>query len=515
MRKNLMLLMVMICALLLVGCGGFEKIERNVVDPNTDVSQKIDLAIKLPYVEDETAMKANPVIALMEELTGYKCDYSQFPSGSGADSELTGYFTKKGTEYHAIKLTKNQFNNRAISAAAYADLTEIINSPKYSVLKNAISEEAWAAVTYDGKILGIPDSASNNNIDKAILIRKDIMYTLVNPDTGKNYDSVPTTYEGFVKLLKAFKEATGSTTALTLPSNIEIVPAIAASFGLEGMWQDINGELVYAAENPALGDYLSAMNTLFNEGLLDKNMTTNSFNTCANKFANGTSIATVGSFWELATIDYILQGNGDKKYEDCVDFAVAFENKNGEMRTWQSSGCTYVTVIPNWMADTGAYVIDYIQEKIKDENFIQIVAGQKDVHYEYDEIKEEYSPLTGFSEAKKNASYFVTGTNDKVYNTFWTQVVVKGTPATYFQWKKTNVDAIKRGVKGILDPTGFVPALKEYSSRAAGIENDFKDGAMRVILGSGNETVETIKATFNASKNQNAINEIKDWYKNR
>ena len=515
MRKNLMLLMVIVATLLLVGCVGLEKIERNVVDPNTDVSQKIDLSIKLPYVEDEEAMKSNAVIALMEEITGYKCTYSQFPSGSSADSELTGYFTKKGTEYHAIKLTKNQFNNRAVSAAAYADLTEIINDPKYATLKNAISQEAWDAVTYDGKILGIPDSASNNNIDKAILIRKDIMLELTNSQTGEKYTSVPTTFEGFVQLLKDFKASTGSTTAFTLPNNIELVPAIAASFGVEQMWQEIDGELVYAAENPHLGDYLAAMNSLFNEGLLDKNMTTNSFNTCANKFANGTSIATVGSFWELATIDYILQGNGGKKYENCVDFAVAFENKDGEMKTWQSSGCTYVTVIPNWMADTGAHVINYIQEKIKDENFIQIVAGTEGVHYEYDEIKEEYNALEGFAAAKKNASYFVTGTNDNVYNTYWTQVVVKGTPATYFQWKKTNVDAVKRGVKGVLDPTSFVPALKEYSARAAAIETEFKDGVMRVIIGAGSETAESIKANFNSSTNAKAVNEIKDWYKNR
>ena len=40
----------------------------------------------------------------------------------------------------------------------------------------------------------------------------------------------------------------------------------------------------------------------------------------------------------------------------------------------------------------------------KDENFIQIVAGIEGVHYEYDEIKEEYNALEGFAAAKKNAN---------------------------------------------------------------------------------------------------------------
>ena len=38
---------------------------------------------------------------------------------------------------------------------------------------------------------------------------------------------------------------------------------------------------------------------------------------------------------------------------------------------------------------------------------------------------------------------------------------------------------------------------------------------MRVIIGAGSETAESIKANFNSSTNAKAVNEIKDWYKNR
>ena len=513
MKRKYLLVLAVFSLFALFGCGGFEKIQRNVVDPNTDVSNKIDLAIQIPYVDEK--MQENKVIPLIEELTGYKCTYTQFPSGSAADSEIEGYFMRKGTDYNAIKLTKNQFNKRAILAAGLADLTSIINDPKYKTLKDSISPEAWEAVTFDGKILGIPDSASNNNIDKAIIIRKDIMYTLTNPDTGKKYDEVPTTFDGFVKLLKAFKEQTGSTTALSLPKNVELVPAIAASFGVEQMWQKIGNEYYYAAENPNLASYLEAMNGLLKEDLLDKNMQTNSFSICATKFVQGSTIATVSNFWELDQVRSLLASEFNKNYVDCVDFITALENKDGEMKTWQSSGCTYVTVIPNWMADTGAHVVNYIQEKIKEENFTKIVCGNENEHYKYDDIKEVYYPLEGFAAAKKNASYFVTGTNDLVYNKLWTQIVIKGTEASYFQWKETNEVAFKRGVKGVTNPVAFAPAMKSYSSAAAGIEDEFKAGVMRAIMGANNESATTIKNKFNNPANTLAIKEVKDWLKNK
>lgn len=497
-------------ALVLTACD-FERIEQNVVDPSTDVSTPIHLNIQLPYVSER--MSENAVITLLEELTGYSATYTQFPAGSGAETELEGYFTSRKTDYHAVKLTKNQFNKKAILSAGLADLTEIINDPKYSTLKNSISQEAWDAVTFDGKILGIPDSASNNNIDKAIIIRKDIMLNLINPDTNKKYTEAPTTFEGFVKLLRAFKEQTGSTTAFSLPSNLEVVPAIAASFGVEQMWQDIDGELIYIAENPNLPKYLDAMQTLYKEGLLDRSIQTNSFAVSADRFAKGTAIATVSNFWEMATISQNLQREGGIRYENAVTFVTAFENEDGEYKTWQSGGVTYATVIPNWMADTGAYVIDYIQKKVTEENFIQHIVGTQGVDYDYDEVRQEYYPLEGFSGKKTSADQFVTGTNDYVYNTYWTQVVVKGVPEFYFQWRQTNELALKSGVQGVLNPVSYAPAFRYFSAAAAGIEDTFKAGVMRVIFDDDNETAETIKATYLSKENEQAIQEIKAWYR--
>lgn len=510
MKKLLIFLM---CALLafgaFTGCN-FKKTERAEVDPDADVSQKIDLKILLPYVSD--SMQSNAAIPLIDEITGYKTTYDQLPTGSAAETNINNLFINKDKTYNALKLTKNQFNRYAVKAAAFADLTAVLESPKFSVMKNAISPKAWEAVTYDGKILGIPDSASNDNIDKSIIIRKDLMYKLTNERTGQPFTEVPTTLEDFKELLKAFKKSTGYSTAFTLPSNIYMVGPVAAALGIEQEWSDVNGQLTYLAEHPELQKYVDFMKELKDEGLLDMAMQSNSFQTCAQNFAQGKSIATVSNFWEMATVDAQLEVYS-KVTADCVDFAYAFENEDGEMHAWQSSGVSYVTVIPNWMADTGTHVMYYIQEKLRDENFVRIVAGDLGTHYKYNSLTQEYEPLPAFSTDKTSADHFLTGTNDNIYNKYWTQIVIKGNENYYMQWKATNTDAFADGLVGVLNPVAFAPALELYSSHAAGMEDYFNAEITKLIYGSDSSvTVDSIKAGWIAAGTQEAIDEVRAWY---
>ncbi len=518
MKKILtILLSLALCLGALAGCK-FEKVEINKINPDADVSSKPALKLLLPYVSD--TMESNAAIPLINEMTGYTVSYDQLPTGASAESNLTGIIVDKKTDYHALKLTKNQFNKYAVMHASFADITDVVNSPKFSVMKNAIKQEAWDAVTYNGRILGIPDSASNNNIDKSIIIRKDIMYTLTNPDTGKKYTEVPTTFDGFKKLLKAFQDSKpGNKTAFTLPSNIQVVGPIAASFGVDQEWQDMDGELTHMIENPGFSDYAAAMKALKNEGLLDAAMQTNSFSHCAQEFAKGNAIATVSNFWEMATVSEQLNANGGKKMENCVDFAYGFKDSEGKVKTWQSSGVSYVTVVPNWMADSGIHVMHMIREKLKDENFIRLVAGELGTHYIYNSITREYEPTAQYKTDKTSADHFVTGTNDNIYNTWWTQVVIKGNDAYYFQWKATNTDAfnsVDHKLIGVLNPVKFAPPLATYSNRAAGMEDYFNSEVTKLIYGNDSAvTVESIRAGWSGGDNAAAVREIKDWYKNK
>lgn len=511
------ILTIIVCFMLvlgaLTGCN-FTKNEMNKVDPNAPDSDKPQLKILLPYVSD--SMNQNKAIPLINDITGYTTSYDQLPTGGNADTNINNMFTDSKAQYNAIKLTKNQFNRFAIKAAAIADLTDAVNNPKYAKIKSSISKEAWEAVTFNGKILGIPDSASNNNIDKSIIIRKDLMLGLTNARTGQKFTEAPKTYEDFVELLKAFKASTGKKTALSLPKNIQVVAPIAASFGVEQMWQDIGGELKHAVENPALSSYVTAMQSLKQNELLDGAMQSNTFQTCATNFAKGDCIATVSNFWEMENIANQLGAN--RKIEDYVDFAYGFSNSDGEVKTFQSSGVSYVTVVPNWMAASGVHVMNYVQSKIQDDNFVKLVCGTQNEHYQYNSITEEFEPLAKFNEDKISADHFVTGTNDGIYNRYWTQVVIKGNKNYYYQWRATNTDAFNNDAHkliGVLDPTKYAPPMKEYSARAAGMEDYFNTEITKMIYGNNSGvTIESILSGWKSGDNAAAVTEIKDWYKN-
>lgn len=165
------------------------------------------------------------------------------------------------------------------------------------------------------------------------------------------------------------------------------------------------------------------------------------------------------------------------------------------------------------MADTGTHVMYYIQEKLRDENFVRIVAGDLGTHYKYNSLTQEYEPLPAFSTDKTSADHFLTGTNDNIYNKYWTQIVIKGNENYYMQWKATNTDAFADGLVGVLNPVAFAPALELYSSHAAGMEDYFNAEITKLIYGSDSSvTVDSIKAGWIAAGTQEAIDEVRAWY---
>ena len=81
------------------------------------------------------------------------------------------------------------------------------------------------------------------------------------------------------------------------------------------------------------------------------------------------------------------------------------------------------------------------------------------------------------------------------------------------QWKATNTDAFADGLKGVLNPVSFAPALETYSSHAAGMEDYFNAEITKMIYGSdASVTVDSIKAGWIAAGTQESIDEIRAWY---
>ena len=213
------------------------------INYDIDLAQKPTLQVLMPNSgKSIDAVNTSSNATLIESLTGYKVTYTQLPTD--AATTLSTIFMDK-TPYHAMKLTKDQFSDY-VKDDLLVDITDALSVFAPDILAN-ISAESWEVVTVDGRIYGIPERASSDNIENPIVLNYDLMLEL-------NLD-VPETLEEFTAVLKAMTEHLGKP-ALTFDKFTPLVPAISAAFGIYTYWQDYNGEVLFYMNAPRYKDYV-------------------------------------------------------------------------------------------------------------------------------------------------------------------------------------------------------------------------------------------------------------------
>ena len=237
------------------GNGGDDQTNINM---NIDLNNKIELNVLMPnsgYTID--AVNADYNAKVVEEVTGYKVKYSQLPASDASSSLNTQLIDRE--PYNAMKLTTSQFAD-LIANDALLPLDDAID--KFGpVLKDVISEESWDVVTVDGKIYGIPERASSDNIENPIVFRQDWLDELNM--------SIPTTAEEFKEVLVAMKNEY-NIAPLTFDMYTPLIYPISAAFGIYSDWQEyeIDGkkEVRYYMEAPGYADYIDYMADLYKSG---------------------------------------------------------------------------------------------------------------------------------------------------------------------------------------------------------------------------------------------------------
>ena len=114
--------------------GGFE------INMDIDLSKKPTLNVLMPNSgKDIEKVKADPTALLIEQLTGYKANYTQLPSD--ATSTLNTILMDK-EQYNAIKLTKDQFSDLVDQDMLLELPLEALQKFAPDMLEN-ISQESW------------------------------------------------------------------------------------------------------------------------------------------------------------------------------------------------------------------------------------------------------------------------------------------------------------------------------------------------------------------------------------
>ena len=498
-----------------------DKKKGDDINYDIDLSQKPNLSILMPNSGGSIeAVNSSPNALLIEQLTGYKVTYTQLPSDA-AKVLNTELMDKK--PYDAMKLTKDQFSD-LVSQDLLVDITDALEVFAPDLLAN-ISQESWDVVTVDGRIYGIPERASSDNIENPIILNYDLLLEL-------NLD-VPETLDEFTAVLKAMTEHLGKP-ALTFDRYTPLVYAISGAFGIYSFWQEyeVNGQkqVLFYMNAPRYAEYVAYMQGLYSKGYIDQEVPTLTTADVVTRFVNGFNTTAQGakagavaaSLWNVPSIVTGLQSNGIISENEaggtlenqlCYVRSLKVNAADAE-KVYRSSGYTYITAIPYYMAENAGYALDWMNSKIKDtateDNFRQIVLGKEGVHWNYIP-NEGYFPIDpAFQQEKDDASYYMTGSNENKYTEYW-KARVRKQPELFRAWSELMENADEVGVYNIVD---FTPPIEEYTANRQKME-EYAQDQFFIMLKEGTKNLSEYLNKLNTLQGgKEATDAINDWYKN-
>ena len=258
---------------------------------------------------------------------------------------------------------------------------------------------------------------------------------------------------------------------------------------------------------------------LYEDGLIDAEISTQAAADSIQKFSSGKAGAIATSLWSVTSLVDGLQSNGvisaaqaNATQENYLGYLRSLENSDGEYKVYRTSGYTYITAIPFYMAENAAYAIDWMNTKITDNdtahNFRDIVIGDENTHWTYSEAT-GYVPISENFSQKDTASYYLTGSNELVYTQYWLARVRKRAEL-YRAWSFLMEDADEVGVYNLTD---FAPPITDYSSARAAIELYAQDQFYVMVKSDkGTSKYETYLSKFNSDGGSKATKAINDWY---
>jgi putative aldouronate transport system substrate-binding protein len=507
-----LLLCVVMVATMFAACTGGGGSDEFPINYDIDLTQKPKLNVLMPNSgRDINAVNSDNNALLIQQLTGYEVEYTQLPAADSSKVLNNELMDKRN--YQAMKLTKDQFSD-LVKDDMLVDITDALAVFAPDILAS-ISEESWDVVTVNGRIYGIPERASSDNIENMIVFNQDLLL--------QNNLDIPTTLVEFENVLQVLTAAIGKP-ALTFDKYTPLVYSISAAFGIYSTWQEyeVNGEtqVLFYMNAPRYQEYVDYMNKLYKAGYIDVEVGTNTAADAISKFTNNKAACVACSLWSVSSIVTGLQANGTIT---SVEAAGTMENYLGYLRAlkanasdpehvYRASGYTYITAIPYYQAENAGYALDWMNSKIKDteeaHNFRSIVLGEEDKHWTYSP-SEGYLPINANFGEKDTASYYLTGSNEKVYTQYWLARVRKQ-PELFRAWSIMMENADQVGVYNVVD---FTPPIEDYNSNRSAMEEYAQDQfyiMMKDGTGKLQEFLNKLNSLQGGSKATDAINA---WYK--
>lgn len=493
-KKVIMLLLVtLIISTLLTARGAQEQTSKQA-------SEQLPVLKVLSFNASFDPNK-NPQKEIIEEVTGYKVEYSMLPADTEKADEKLNITIASGSEYDILKLRPSQYY-RLVKQGALMELDPYLDKSGRTI-KDVIKPLTWEVASYNNKIYAVPQSNERPNIANSIAMRKDLL--------DKAGIAVPTTLDEFTQALRALKRAYPDKIPMTGPGRVDqqiflntFVPVIAGAFGIYNEWTDIDGTLYHYMEMPRYKDYLVYMSELYKEGLIDVDWPINTLAGCNEKLVSGKAIMDPYHYND-ATVNLIaLEGNFP---EAELVYVNSLKGPGGEGVRIERK-INYFISIPK-SSPNAEHAIKFIDKMLEYDNFEFLTLGEEGVHF----VKEgnSFEPIMPIFNDERFWSYwYLMGIDEYLYPDMWLARIKKD-PYQY-----ANFEAINKNLEevGKLDVTGFAPTLEAVANNQQALRKMVDDYTVRLLVGS--ESIagfDKFLERWKMDGGADMVKEMNDWYK--
>lgn len=297
MKTKRILAIILSLALLLFVVAGCGNDDEKTVDVEVSGEFPLDTDVELTYwrslptnISSFTDNCANTEFSKeYEKSTGVKINYIHPVAGQEKEALSLMIASDELPDIIATNWLSYQGGpSQAINEGVIIDLAEYKEyAPNYFKLLEENPEIAKAVTTDDGKVYGF-----------ATIQSSDKLLTVSGPSIRKDWLDelgleIPETIEEWENVLRTFKEKKNATAPFSFDYG-----SISTVFGMfEARFDPMvkNGEVVYGPAQPEFKQALATLNKWFNEGLLDKNITSVDKSLLDSQILSGKTGATVCS----------------------------------------------------------------------------------------------------------------------------------------------------------------------------------------------------------------------------
>lgn len=431
----------------------------------------------------------DPVAKMLEEETGYKVDYYTLPMENTNDH--LNLLMANRENYDVMKLNATQFRMLA-EQGALTPLDELLE--EFGPTLKELNSEYFELAQVDGTTYAIPERSSRPVVGSSLATRQSVL-----DEVGMD---VPTTIEEFYELLVAIKDKTDM---IPMTGYQGVIPEISGAYGVANAWIETDNQIVNQFEHEGMMEYLTFMNKLYEEGLLDPEWPVNKDATMKEKFTRGQA-AVMPYGWGMAA--QVTAGMKEIFPDDEIVIIPSLAGEDGtRTAVMQGSGVSWYIAIPAWSKNQ-EHVMKWLEMKVQPELFNLMANGEEGVHYDFDEEGKRYPILPIFDEERGNADWFMTSTRISDYEEQWLVRVRKD--ETLYQAFMEMQDQMEWAVA---DPLLSAPPLPALATNSLKLNQFATDSVIKFIAGA--ESLANYDKFLNEYKNMGGaevIAEVNEWY---